>query len=236
MALAFAKGSRDEAIAAGRKAVELAPHQADAFYALGIAHDMGRRAHAEAERCYRQALALDPQHAASLNALSRRHLRSSGFGRAGNLATAAEGFREAVRADPRLNVAATNLELVLRVFIARLSYLIFIIALLASPSQRGFLGSRLAPFLLLAIPVAFAIRFLWRLAPDLRRHVGYVAFHGRLAVPSVLQSCAVVLLLVSVVVQEGARKQIGFAAVMTSLAARIVLAVDTWRRRRRATR
>jgi tetratricopeptide (TPR) repeat protein len=230
-ALVSAKRNKDEALAAADRAVALAPHEPTAFFALGLANDM-RGNGDEAERCYRQALAIDPQHAASINALSRRQLGSSRFGRAGNLAGAAAGFRDAVRVDPRADYAAKNLELVLRLFIARVSYLIFIVAWIAIHAQGGTLADRAGPLLLLAIPVAFAIRFLAKLAPDLRRHVGYVAFHGRLAVPSVLQSCAVVLLVVSAVAPDGARAKIGVAAVLTSLAARIVLYLDTRRRRR----
>ena len=234
MALVLAKRNPDEALAAAGRAAELAPHEPDAFCTLGLAHEM-RRGHAEAERCYRQALSLDPQHAASHEALARRQLATSRFGRAGNLAGAAAGFRDVVQADPRADHAAKNLELVLRVFIARLSYLIFLIVWIASRATAGTLSDRLVPLLLLAIPAGFAVRFLARLAPDLRRQVWYVAFHGSLAVASILQSCAVGLLLISAAAPGGARAGISIAALLTSLAARVVLVVGN-RRRRRAPR
>jgi tetratricopeptide (TPR) repeat protein len=223
LVLVHAKRDPDFALAAAGRAAELAPNEADAHCVLGLAHD-ARGEKKEAERCFRQALALDPQHSASLDALARRQLAMSRFGRAGNLAAAASGFRDVVHSDPYAAHGAANLELVLRVFLARLSYLVFVIVWIASRATGGTLGARLGPLVLLAVPVAFAARFLTSLAPDLRRQVRYVAFHGRLAAPSYAQSLAISLLLVSATAPSGARTGIGIAAVVISFAARLLLA------------
>src|SRR5207248_738987 len=223
LVLLLAKRDPDFVLAAAGRALELAPNEADAHCVLALAYDE-RGDHAEAERCFRQALALDPQHSPSLDALARQQLASSRFGRAGNLAAAAAGFRDVVRADPHADHGAKNLELVLRVFIARVSYLVFLIVWIASRVPGGTVGDRLGPLVLLAVPAAFAVRFLRGLAPDLRRQVGYVAFHGRLAVASYLQTLAVALLFVSAAAPTGARTAIGIAAVVMSFAARLLLA------------
>jgi tetratricopeptide (TPR) repeat protein len=231
MALVLAKRDPDGALAAAGRAIELAPYEPDAFSTLGLVYDM-RKNSDEAERCFRHALSLDPQHAPSHDALARRQLATSGFGRAGNLAAAATGFRDAVQADPRDHIAATNIEIVLRAFIARLSYFIFIVAWIAYHVTGGSAFARVGPLLLLALPVGFAARFLLRLPPDLRRQVRYVAFHGALAVPAILQSCALGLLLVAAVLPESARRKAALAAVLVSLAARVLLYVISRRMRR----
>ena len=223
IALSLTKQEPTEALGAAELGVTLAPNEPTTHYALGVAnHRRGKNG--EAERCFRQALELNPQHIPSHNALAAMQLAGSRFGRAGNLAGAAAGFRDAVQADPRSSESARNLELVLQVFIARVSYLVFAIVWIASRVTGGTPGARLVPLVLLAVPATFAGRFLSRLAPDLRRRVGYVAFHGRLAAPSYAQALAILLLLVASAAPAGARTRIGIAAVITSFAARLLLA------------
>ena len=221
IALGVAKRDLDEALASAELGVELGPHVPAAHYALGVVHDR-RGDHAEAERCFRQALELDPQHTPSHNALAARQLAAS-RGRPGNLAAAASGFRDAVRADPRSGVSGRNLELVIRHFLARVSYLVFIIVWLASGVGGGTAADRIGPLLLLLIPAAFAARFLAALAPDLRRQVWYMAFHGPLAPPMIAQASAVGLLFVSAAAPSGARAGFSGAAVLASLIARFLI-------------
>lgn len=244
IALGVAKQDLDEALASAELGVELGPHVPAAHYALGVVHDR-RGDHAEAERCFRQALELDPQHTPSHNALATRQLAAS-RGRPGNLAAAASGFRDAVQADPRSGVSGRNLELVLRHFLVRVSYLVFIIVWLASRVSGGTLTDRIGPLLLLVIPVAFAGRFLVGLTPDLRRQLRYIAFHGPLRTPVIAQICAVFLLFVGAVAPSHDRPAIGVAAFLISLGARlllirrsgsrIVFAPLAWFRRRRTFR
>ena len=217
-----AKRDAGDALQAAERAVALAPNEPSAHHTLGAAHEM-RGNHDEADRCFRQALALDPQYSPAHDALAHRQLAASGFGRAGNLAAAATGFRDAVRADPRADDSATNVERVLQVFIARLSYLIFLIVWLGSRIRGDTLGARIAPLLLLAVPAAFAVRFLSRLAPDLRKQTAYVAFHGKLAASSIAQTVAVALLILGAVA-PGEGRSIGLGlAVLSSLCARLLL-------------
>ena len=225
--LAIARGAAkrdlDYALAAGERAVALAPNEPEAHFALGLVLD-ARRQRKLADQAFRRALALDPQHGPSRTALARRQLVGSRFGRAGKLADAAAGFRDVVQADPRADYAVNNLELALRVFLVRLSYLVFVIVWIASRATGDSLGARLGPLVLLAIPAGFAARFLSRLAPDLRRQVGYTAFHGRLAAPSYAQTLAIALLFVSAAAPSDARTGIGIAAFVVSLGARLLLA------------
>jgi tetratricopeptide (TPR) repeat protein len=235
VALSQTKRRPKEAIAAGERAVELAPHQADSHYALGVAADAAKHRE-QAAASFEQALALDPQHSPSHNALARQRLRASRFGRAGNLADAAAGFRASVQTDPTARYAVHNLELALRVFLARVSYLILLTAYVGIHATRDTLADRVGPLVLLAIPVTYAVRFDRRLAPDLRRHVRYIAVHGKLALPSTAQACAVTALFAAAVVRGGARTDLLGAAFVLALAARIVLALDVRRHQRRRRR
>jgi tetratricopeptide (TPR) repeat protein len=223
--LVFAKRDLDEAAAAAERGVALAPHEPDAHYALGMVAD-ARGKHRDAEEHFRRALALDPQHGASHNALARRRLASRRFDPR-RLADAASGFRTVVQADPRADYAATNLELVLRVFLARLSYLIFVVVYIAARADSVSTSAvaRIAPLALLAIPIAFAAYFLVRLEPDLRGRLFYIALHGRLAAASIAQACALALLVASAAAPSNARLGIVLAAVVSSIVARILLAI-----------
>jgi len=243
--LALGKRDLDEAAASGERGVELAPHEPATHFTRGIvAGAQGH--HWEADQHYRQALALDPQHLPSQNAIAARRLAKSGFD-PGALADAAAGFRNVVQTDPREDVGVYNLELALRVFLARLSYLIFVVAIISARVDDPTSGTgnataaRIVPLVLALVPLAYAAYFLVELEPDLRGHLFYVAFHGRLAAASLAQVCAVVLLLASAAVPRHAAIVMAVAAVVSSLIARILVAsggkarpwsVVRWRRRR----
>lgn len=241
IALVFAKGDLEEAHAEAERGVELAPNRPATHYALGLVASASRNPE-EAELCFRRALALDPEHAPSHNALASMQL-ATGRWSPGSLAGAASGFRDAVQADPRAGPSARNLELVLRHFLARVSYLVFVIVWLASGVTGGTLDDRVLPLLLLLVPAGFAVRFVLGLAPDLRRHLRYIAFHGPLALPVIAQMCAVGLLVVGAAAPSDERRGIGAAALLVSLAARLLLirrsggrlvfAPWAWLRRRR---
>src|SRR5207302_1034027 len=107
------------------EAVALAPHEADTHLALGgAAAAVGKRADAEA--AFQRALSIDPQNTVAHNELARLQLRKSSISRPGALGEAAASFATAVRSDPRADVSRRNFELVIRVFLSRVSYLVFL--------------------------------------------------------------------------------------------------------------
>jgi tetratricopeptide (TPR) repeat protein len=225
-ALAFASRNPDEALAVAERAVELAPNESEARVTLGRAYEM-RKDYAEAERCYKEALSLNPQSAVAHGALARRRYEASGgklrrFG-AGNLAAAATGFRDSVEADPGDPAAAANVEIVVRSFVARFSYLIYaavwLSVLLVEHGSADL--ARVGPLLVIAIPVGFAVRFVGGLTPDLRRRVGYSALHGRLGLAAYAQVVAIALLALVAAAPSGARFHLAVAAFLVSLAGRL---------------
>jgi tetratricopeptide (TPR) repeat protein len=231
LVLGDAKRDLDEALAAAERAVSLAPNEANAHFALGMVNHT-RKNHAEAERCFRRALALDPQHSPSLTALAGQRLVKRRSWRPGNLADAASGLRDAVEVDPRSDYSARSLDLVLRAFFGRVSYLIFLTVYVASRVKGSNLTDRIAPLLLLAIPAAFAVRFLAGLTPTLRRRVGYMALRGALGLAVIAQLCAIALLFVAALAPAGSRTGMLAAAAIVSLAARVSLWVTSRRLRR----
>lgn len=225
------KSAHDDAFASAEQAVALAPHEAQSHIVLGMAARASKR-HEEAEAAFRAALAIDPEHSVAHNELARLHLRKTRLGGATALADAAGGFTNAVRANPRADVSRRNLDLVIRVFLGRVSYLIFLDAYLAGNGLSGSsdVAARLVPILLLAVPARFAWRFVRRLTPELRRHVRGVLLSRALRIPAVLQAAAVALLVFAVVAPLGARSIAAGAAAVAALLARLYLLVYARRR------
>jgi tetratricopeptide (TPR) repeat protein len=107
------EGRLREAWDAGVRAVELAPEEPEAHMAIG-AVAMALRGWQMAEQAYRHVLALEPTNAAARNNLALVTLHR------GEVTGAASGFADAVATDPRVDVARRNLEVAVRVAIARL--------------------------------------------------------------------------------------------------------------------
>jgi tetratricopeptide (TPR) repeat protein len=232
------KKRRGEAIPAAEYAVALAPNESRAHLALGAAAAAnGKRK--EAEEAFRNALAIDPQNSAAHNELARLKLRKSRFGSA-KLAEAAGGFQTAIQADPRASVSRRNLEMTLRTFLGRLSYLIFVVAWIAwrtvtpvvagppgTPSSPG--GSGHLPVLVLAllcVPAIYGWRFVSRLSPDLRRHLRYTVTHGRIATVAATQLVAILLLLYTALASPSNPRATAAAAFGLTLLARLLLVND----------
>lgn len=236
------KARRGEAVSAGEYAVALAPHESDAHLAHGIAAAAnGKRK--EAEAAFHRALTIDPQNGDAHNELARLKLRKGRLG-AARLADAAEGFRTAVQADPRASVSSHNLELTLRTFLSRLSYLIFIVAWIcaravtpvtpASPGTRGAppVGNGHVSVLILALlcaPAVYGWRFVSRLNPDLRQHLRYTVTHGRIATVATVQFFAILLLLYTALVSPSNPRVTAAAAFCLSLVARLLLVNDIYK-------
>jgi tetratricopeptide (TPR) repeat protein len=174
--LAHAERKRGGDLSAARRAADeaiaLAPHLVEAHLAVGVvAAAQGYRD--EAEHAFRVALRLDPSCSAAHNELARLQLRGRYSG-AASLAAAATGFARAVRADPTAQVSRRNLDLVVFLFVRRISWLVFIAGWIGNGLGSGTDVPRAAlwlPLALLAIPAAFAVGFVVRLPQSLRAYL-----------------------------------------------------------------
>ena len=218
------KSRRREAIPVAEQAVALAPHESDAHLTLGIAAAANGK-HKEADEAFRAALSLDPQNSEAHNELARLELSKSRFGVA-RLADAAGGFQAAVQTDPQASVSRLNLELVLRVFLARLAYCILIGGwFYVRVPASSFGGNRhlsLLILLILSVPTVYAWRFVSRLSLDLRQHLRYTLTHGRIAPVSAIQFSAILLLLYTAVAAP-ANHTTAVVAFCLTLVARLLL-------------
>jgi hypothetical protein len=127
-----------------------------------------------AEAAYRRALEIQPDDAVSHNELARVALKRSSQS-PGGLARSAQGFASALAADPRQSVSRNNLEVVLRLSIARGAYVLFIAAWVTSILQSDNpSAARVVGVLALIVSIGFAVRFLTALTPPLRAVLGSV--------------------------------------------------------------
>jgi Flp pilus assembly protein TadD, contains TPR repeats len=213
-----------EAIDAARRAVALAPHEAEAHFSLGAATAAdGQRE--RAQDAFRTALTLDPQHSAAHNELARLELNRRLPTGPKRLATAASGFATSLRADPTASTARQNLDLVLRSFLSRLAYLIFVAAylLLRLHLDSGLLEHSL-PLLLLCIPAYVAARFVWHLPPPLRAHLLALITGRKFAFATATLAFAVTCLVVSSAASGSVRQTLSVVAVVSALIGRLVVA------------
>lgn len=95
-------GRGPDALAAAQRAVQLAPHEPDAHFALGVVAEQQRR-HDLAMACYREALALDANHAGALT-------RLTGLTHGHRISRAARGYASALREAPDSTTALANLD------------------------------------------------------------------------------------------------------------------------------
>jgi tetratricopeptide (TPR) repeat protein len=232
-ALAKISGRASEAGAAAQRAVALAPDSPAAHFVAGVAEAAaGHRD--QAERAFRRALEIDANHTASMNELARLQWRSGPTHLVGasGLADAASGFANAVRTDPRAHSSRYNLDLALRAFLGRTSYLIFLVALLAAywgPKSTSGLH-RAAPIALL-IPAVFATRFLARLPRELRRHMLGLLGQALLRIAALTEALAVTALIASSVITHGPRAALIGFALCAALVARIAIQISAFRLR-----
>jgi Flp pilus assembly protein TadD len=218
------KSGLAEARTLADRALSLAPEAADSHISVGaVAAKAGRKK--DAERAFREALALEPQDAVAHNELARLHLGRSGLARPGALAEAAGGFASAVRADPRAEVSRLNLDLVLRAFLSKVSYFVLLdvwVAGQATLADPRFVV-RLVPTALLAVPGAFAWRFIGRLSPDLRSYLWRLIVASKTRFPFALNVFALVLVVAATVAPHDARPGLAVSATAAALIARVWL-------------
>src|SRR5205085_1970848 len=84
----------------------------------------------EAARAFEKVLALDPANAPARNNLAILDLRRNRFGKA------IDGFGSALRADPRLDLARRNIDVVGLAMLLKLRYILFVTAYQLGQSMR----------------------------------------------------------------------------------------------------
>jgi len=225
-ALARDKADLEKARAAANDGVRLAPHSVDAHMALAFVADRsGDRDTAEV--ALRQVLAIDPENSAAHNDLARLRLSSSrrAFDPAA-LADAAGGFATAVRTNPAGQTSRLNLDLVIRLFLQRTSYLIFCDAWICARvgAHSASSGARLLPVAVLALPIAYALRFLYRVGPNMRAHVAReLRLDRRVSLPAALMAIASILIIAGSASSQSQRTALASGAALTAFAGRLLL-------------
>ena len=191
---------------AAQRAGGLAPNRAETHITAGVLAARAKRRQ-EAEASFRQALSIDPQNSVAHSELARMRMGGRHHTNPVGLADAATGFATSIRVDPRAEHARRNLELVLRVFLAKASYFILIDAYLIARlgSSSGQAAARLLPIVLLALPAGYAWRFVTRLGPDLRRYLLGLYHDGHIRLAAGLDALAVACLLAAALAPEGIR-------------------------------
>jgi hypothetical protein len=217
-------GLHDDARAAAAEAAALAADLPEAHLTVGIvAAAAGERSAARAS--FRAVLALDPANGAAHHELARLRLRRRVNDPAA-LAEAAAGFARAANADSASQRSVRSLEKVLRAFLSKTAYLLFIDAYLVgqvSASSNG-AAARLLPVALLAVPVSYAVRFLRRLTPTPRQRLVWLLIEERaLAIATALEVVSVTSILAAGVAAASLRPGLGVVAALAALAARLLL-------------
>lgn len=154
------RSTRREAQAAAAEALRLAPTEPEAHRVAGmVAMAAGRRTEASAH--FARALSIDPQNASTLNEVGRLKLAGRLPKSGTQLAGAANSFAQAVQTDPAAMTSRHNLDVVIRSFLAKLSYFLFLTtyALGVTLGRYSTETARVLPVVLLAIPAFIATRF-----------------------------------------------------------------------------
>jgi cytochrome c-type biogenesis protein CcmH/NrfG len=221
----------EQATRAAAKAVELAPLEPDTWTTLGgVALTRGDRKGAEV--AYRRALALDPQNTNAHDGLARVALKRGHLANPRGLAAAASGFATSVRVDPRSTTSRAALEIVLRAFLARFAYFVFLDAylVLRITSSNGNVAIRALPLVVLAVPGVFAAKFLLSSTSVVRSRLWQVLRHGWVGVAAACEVVAMVAIVVGVFAPQ--RTAIAVVAAVAAVVGRVALMVDLHRVKR----
>src|SRR6266566_1245578 len=141
------------------------------------------------------------------------------------LARAAEGFATAVRSDPRAAVSRHNLDLVVREFLTRATYGIWLGTYLVARLGRLISPAvgRIVALVLLAILSLFVWGFVGRLTTDLRRYLVRVLLGRRLRLAAGLDVLAAGCLIAGLAAPSPLRPGLTIAAPVAALIARLLL-------------
>jgi Flp pilus assembly protein TadD len=234
IALSEDKGSRHRARRVAETAVSIAPNEPQTHFVVGLVADRVGR-HADAETAYRQALRLDPQHAAARNNLSVI------LSRRGDYIGAAKGFTEAAAGDPRLKIARRNVDYILTRLVqrAQLVVLAAAFAAIAGPriigvdSQLISLGAALAGVGV----IGWSVWGFARATPRrLHRYLGTLPARDRLATAWVTLLAVTLLILCIASLLPVAERWWGFAMACSALLSASTLNYVRARRRKRRQR
>jgi Flp pilus assembly protein TadD len=226
----LASGSTASALSAADEVVRLAPAAASSHNLRGICLERaGRRTEARAE--YRQALALDPQHALAINNLAAMDVLR-------NPLRAAQGFTAAAAVDPQQRIVQRNLVVATHNFVYQLRWVVLAGGLVEVALAYGGapLWVRQAGLALLAgLLVAIIVRFARALPRGVRRspRVLFSNLRGRMAL-MLLFLVFVGFLVVQVALGDAAGRAAGTQWLVELLV--IGVAVAIWQRRRAGRR
>jgi tetratricopeptide (TPR) repeat protein len=217
-------GFHDEARAVAADAAELAPDRPEAHLTAGIvAAAAGKRDAARVS--FREVLALDPASGAAHHELARLRLRRRVNDPAA-LADAASGFARAANTDSASQRSVWSLEKVLRTFLSKTAYLLFLDAYLVgrvSASSNG-AAARLVPVALLGVPAYYGARFLRQLTPTPRQRLAWLLIGERvLSIATALEGISVASILAASVLAASLRSGVAAVAALAAFAARLML-------------
>jgi hypothetical protein len=206
-------------------ALVVAPENVEPHLAAGVVAAAAND-RPQAEAAFRHALAIDPENSAAHNELARMHMGGRLHTDPAGLADAAKGFASSVRANPHGQTGRRNLEHVLRVFLAKASYLIFLEAYLTARLDSGStgVGARALPIALLAVPAGYGWRFVSRLDADLRGQLAaLLARERKLHLAVGLVAVSVACLLAAAFAPQSARALLAGFAAISALISRLLL-------------
>lgn len=184
----------------------------------------------EAEQCFRSALSIRPDYAVAMHELARCR-SSSGLVGPTKMARSAKGYADALGAAPDQQVSRTQLDLVIRQFFSQVCFAVGVLTYVAARlgNNDAHLAIRLVAALAVVAPLGVVGWFLHELPAHLRRYARTVVTTGTLRIATVLQAFTVVCLIGAVVVPDARQVPSVGVAFGASLAARIVVAVETRR-------
>jgi tetratricopeptide (TPR) repeat protein len=206
------------------RVVRLAPDAPEAHLTAGLV--AARAADRDgAKRSFLRVLELDPGSSAAQHELARLRLKRRVNDPAA-LAEAATGFERALRAEPEAEQSRRTLELVLRVFLSKSAYLLFIDAYLVgrvTVASNGGVG-RLLPAMLLLIPVFYAWRFCRRLtAPVVGRLHQVITREGPIRLAACCEALAVLCIVAGAGAPQSMRPGLAGTAGVLALIGRVAL-------------
>jgi Flp pilus assembly protein TadD len=178
-----------------------------------------------ARRAFRRVLELEPGSGAAQHELARLRLGTRVNDPAA-LADAAAGFARAVRLEPEADRSRAGLEVLLRAFLSKAAYLLFLDAFLVGRLAGGpsSSGARVLPLVLLLLPFAYAWRFISHMTlPVRRRLVELLRGKGPLRTAAACEGLAVACMIGAALGGSSSHGAVAAAAALCALVGRLIL-------------